>query len=1250
MQEMRDNVPSRTEFVRSLLMRPDNREMTPMHPISALSTFEHGIGRSDRAPAGSFVSARRVRLAAVLFASACASLAFGQDPSAKPADAAPAADAPAGDPLRSVFIDVSGKVQWRANENAPWQEAKVNDVVAPGVEVRTGLRSHAALRVGRNATALLDAGTLFQLPAIAQDGDTLRTSAAVKHGRADFKVDKVGLSNDFKVVTPSTTLAVRGTEFAVASGALKQVEVLGARRNTINAIELKYALNNNAVQLSGGSGSSSSVQHPANAGAEQASAPATTATQVPSTSQGERERAAGSGPSPTQAGGVAQQARGNRRTVTAQKASGASGGSNGVQARIQQQIQKANDAVNQAIGYLMQAEDAAGVADAQRDVLLGLQSLAAVQRDGARAALAEHVSALEDARSQEASADAAVASFNQRGAQVAVDFTRFDGERQNAGDALESIRSILGGIGNGGQGGNTADANGSQVSFLGSSGSNGSEGSPTDPLTQSVDALRSALLAMGDARDSAGAGVDAMAADRDAVVAAVDSIGDGARTRAAAAIADYQQALGALQAAVQSGQSAASIADASRATVLRLQGLIATIAGGTPTEAARRAATKALERLSQADLALSRALLSLDAVRAARQAATDDARAQALGQVESLYQRLVDVRMRIVADWATADSGLQLRNGQLADSLADAEGALGDVGTTFAGRAYLAAEAAAAEASVTEENRDAAIAAADREENEFLLADAMESAATEQHDGIASEAAAIAGSRSDVEQASGAAIQRLAALEGPDALDRLAASDAAIESLDAMNAAMDAVLAHALSLDAVVGTGIDRKELGSIAERASQAIADVLAARDAVNGAAARGGDAASAAGGAAAAADHLRLVTLELSNRFGLSAEFVSTAAGAAASLAANAADSAGRAAAAQNLVAALAAVAEQDRVGAIVTRIDSMLASNVKLDSQARADIAAARQAYVVTNEAGAGSFARLTASAKDEVLGVQANAQSAINSLSEMATSSTQLAAAFDGADEAAGNAERAFGSATLSRIDAENNEQAAHGGLARTQGALENGDLASAGEQSGLASLAAVASRGAADLSKGYSDTAKNESTRAQGFQASADRLKPVVERYGANRDAFVAAAASRVGTIDAADAAAANLSSQAQFFDDVAQVLAARAGTGAAADTAAGSDSARRMALAAAAQLSLAATQAHKMEQTASTNAGRLFGRSMSQYVARAQAAAAGAEGQAQLAGAAATRAEASASTARNLVSSAGGTPPAGRGR
>ena len=1202
--------------------------------------------------APTFVATRRAGLAAALFASALASLASAQDPAAKPGDAVPAADAPAGEPLRAVFIDVSGKVQWRASENAPWQEANVNDVVGAGVEVRTGLRSHAALRVGRNATALLDAGTLFQLPTIAQDGETLRTSAAVKHGRADFKVDKVGLSNDFKVVTPSTTLAVRGTEFAVATGALKQVEVLGARKNAINAIELKYALNNNAVQLSGGSGSSSGVQHPANAGAEQASAPATTATQIPSTSQGERERSAGSGPSPSQAGGASEQARGSKRTAAVQKASGSSGGSNSVQSRIQDQIKVANDKIDQAVEYLLQAQNADDVVEAQRDALSGLQSLAGSQRDNARAALARHTSALEDARALEADAGNAVRSFDGRAAQVAADFTRFDQARGSASDALESIRSILGGIGNGGigNGEDGSSIGGGQAALVGSRGIPGGGEGQVDPLSQSIDALRDALLAMGDARDAAGAGRDAMAADRDAVVAAVNSIDAGARTRASAAITEYQTAVAALQAAVQSGQSAASIAQASRDTVVRLEGLIAAIAAESPTEAAKLTASKALDRLSQANLALSRALLSLDAVRAARASATDDVRAEALGQVEALYQRLVGVRLRVVAGWAAADSGVRLRDGQLADSVADAEGALSDVGTHLAGRAFFADQSASAEASFAEGQLASAAASAAHEEDEFGLADAIESAATAQHDAIAAEASAIAGSRTDVQDAAKSAMLGLAALDRSAAIDRFAASDAAIASLDAMNDAMDSVLAHALSLDGLVGNGIDRKELGAIAERASQAIAEVLAARDAVDGAAARGADLAATAGTAAAAADHLRTVALELGNRFGLSTEFVSTAANAAASLAGRAYDSAGRAAAAQNLVAALAAVAEQNRVGAIVSRIDSMLASNATIDSQARADIAAARQAYVSTNESGAGTFGRLTASAKDEVLGVQAEAQSAIVSLSEMAASSTQLVAAFDGAEEAAGNAERAFGSATLSRIDAENNEQAAHGGLARTRGALENDNLSAAREQSGLTDLAAGASRSAAILATAYSDTAKNEATRAATFQVDADRLKPIVQQYGTNREAFVAAASGRRAAIDDANAAASDLSSQAQFFDDVTQVLAARAGTAAAAESAAGSDSARSLALAAAAQLSAAATQAHQMEQTASTNAGRAFGRSMSQYVARAQAAAAGAEAQAQGASAAATRAEASAATARNLVSSAGGTPPSGRGR
>ena len=327
--------------------------------------------------------------------------------------AAAAAAPAAAEPLRAVFIDVGGKVQWRANENDAWHDAHENDVVGAGVEVRTAMRSHAALRVGRNATVLIDAGTLFQLPEAVQDGETLRTTATVKHGRADFKVDKVGLSNDFKVVTPSTTLSVRGTYFAVASGPLKQVEVVGARTNAINAIELKYSLNNATVQLSGGATSSSGLQEPAHAAVVAASAPASAAVSG-STSQHEVIQSAASGPPPSQAGSPAQAHAANKSGATAAKASGQAGGANAVESRIQQSVDSANVAVKQAIEYLLVQADEEQTLEGRRDALVALKDLATAKRDAAREALAVHESVLASARAEERRAGEQAAGFDQR--------------------------------------------------------------------------------------------------------------------------------------------------------------------------------------------------------------------------------------------------------------------------------------------------------------------------------------------------------------------------------------------------------------------------------------------------------------------------------------------------------------------------------------------------------------------------------------------------------------------------------------------------------------------------------------------------------------------------------------------------------------------------------------------------------------------------------------------------------------------
>jgi hypothetical protein len=111
--------------------------------------------------------------------------------------------------LRALVIGVKGRAQWRQSEEESWRAAKVNDILRPGADIRTGLRSSVALRVGKNATVLVDRATRLSLPVILQDGQTLRTRAAVRRGRADFKVDSkvelIGLVNDFEGLTPTTT-------------------------------------------------------------------------------------------------------------------------------------------------------------------------------------------------------------------------------------------------------------------------------------------------------------------------------------------------------------------------------------------------------------------------------------------------------------------------------------------------------------------------------------------------------------------------------------------------------------------------------------------------------------------------------------------------------------------------------------------------------------------------------------------------------------------------------------------------------------------------------------------------------------------------------------------------------------------------------------------------------------------------------------------------------------------------------------
>ena len=186
-------------------------------------------------------------------------------PQAPPPATAPKVEAlPEGrqEKLQALVIAVEGKAEWKAAGAEKFTAAAVNDLLDAGAEVRTGLRSTVTLRVGKNASLVVDRASRVELPVMVQDGAVLRTRAAVHRGRCEFKVEAVAITSDFQVVTPSATLAVRGTGFTVEWGALEGVKVTGVDTNRVRAIELGYFAGLQQVFVSGDGASSSPWPQP----------------------------------------------------------------------------------------------------------------------------------------------------------------------------------------------------------------------------------------------------------------------------------------------------------------------------------------------------------------------------------------------------------------------------------------------------------------------------------------------------------------------------------------------------------------------------------------------------------------------------------------------------------------------------------------------------------------------------------------------------------------------------------------------------------------------------------------------------------------------------------------------------------------------------------------------------------------------------------------------------------------------------
>lgn len=111
-------------------------------------------------------------------------------------------------------LKVEGRVQQRPNLDADWQPLTTDSKLSVGSEVRTSLRSMAQLQVGPNSVITLKGIGIVAIAELARDeqADVMHTRLAKKYGRLIAEVHQVGETrNDYKIATPGSVLAVRGS-------------------------------------------------------------------------------------------------------------------------------------------------------------------------------------------------------------------------------------------------------------------------------------------------------------------------------------------------------------------------------------------------------------------------------------------------------------------------------------------------------------------------------------------------------------------------------------------------------------------------------------------------------------------------------------------------------------------------------------------------------------------------------------------------------------------------------------------------------------------------------------------------------------------------------------------------------------------------------------------------------------------------------------------------------------------------------
>ncbi len=187
---------------------------------------------------------------------------------------------------KAMVTEISGKVEVK-RPGEGWTPAVMAQEIRSGDTISTGFNSFLVLELSNSRIQMKPLSRLTLDELVKSEGTT-KTAVSLRVGRVRVQVDKAeGLSHDFKVKTPVSTAAVRGTEFdfdglrlTVRNGLVAFSNSQGQRRSVAGG------------ESSALSGTSAPVAPEEEALAETATVITTTASEAPAAG-GEKKQSSG---------------------------------------------------------------------------------------------------------------------------------------------------------------------------------------------------------------------------------------------------------------------------------------------------------------------------------------------------------------------------------------------------------------------------------------------------------------------------------------------------------------------------------------------------------------------------------------------------------------------------------------------------------------------------------------------------------------------------------------------------------------------------------------------------------------------------------------------------------------------------------------------------------------------------------------------------------------------------------------------